>query len=61
MSTEGDEIDERANSTLVSSVINYYGHGLLKKIADTHRHLLPEAAVRKINYNSFKERAQKLQ
>ena len=49
------------NDAVVSNTINYYGHGLLKQLADTSRHLLPPEALKDINYHSFKERATKLQ
>ncbi|KAF2351268.1 Tetratricopeptide repeat [Trinorchestia longiramus] len=52
--------DPRVNNHIVSSTINYYGHGLLKQLADTKRHLLPYPAMKDINYQSFKARAHKL-
>ncbi|XP_018021301.1 uncharacterized protein LOC108677575 [Hyalella azteca] len=52
--------DPGVNNSIVSSTINYFGHGLLKQLADTKRHLLPYDAMRDINYQSFKARAKKL-
>ena len=63
MAQETEEADVKElylNDKIISSTINYYGHGLLKQLADTSQHLLPPSAMKDISYNSFKERAPQL-